>query len=73
MSEVRKGKYTHYKGNEYELLDIGINTETEEEFVIYKSLCDPSKIWLRPKDMFFEYVDVPEYDYKGPRFKFVGE
>ncbi len=73
MSEVIKGKYIHYKGNEYELLDVGVHTETEEEFVIYKSMRDPSKTWLRPKKMFFEEVDVSEYNYKGPRFKFVGE
>lgn len=48
--------YQHYKGQQYELLYIGTHTETLERLVVYKSLSD-NKIWIRPKNMFHEYID----------------
>ncbi len=60
------GKYRHFKGNEYMVMDIGYHTETKEAMVIYYDCKDPSKIWVRPLSMFTEEVDRP--DYKGPRF-----
>ncbi len=63
---IRGGKYRHFKGNEYIVMDIGYHTETSEAMVIYYDCKDPSKIWVRPLAMFMEHVDRPEY--KGPRF-----
>lgn len=62
-----QGIYRHYKGTEYEVLGTGIHTETEEKMVIYRSIEEPEKVWLRPYDMFFETVTI---DGEGiPRFK----
>ncbi|HWT40755.1 MAG TPA: DUF1653 domain-containing protein [Dongiaceae bacterium] len=36
----------------------GIHTETEEKFIVYKSLYAPYTIWVRPYDMFFETVII---------------
>ncbi len=52
------GMYRHYKGNEYEVLGIGLHTEIEEKLVVYKGLYEPYQIWVRPYDMFFETVIV---------------
>lgn len=52
------GKYRHYKGNEYDVIGAGIDTETEARVVVYKSLTAPFTIWVRPYDMFFEVVTV---------------
>ncbi len=52
------GRYRHYKGNEYEVIGEGTHSETEEKFVVYKSLYEPFTIWVRPFDMFFEPVEV---------------
>ena len=52
------GMYRHYKGNEYEVLGIGLHTEIEEKLVVYKGLYEPYQIWVRPYDMFFEPVIV---------------
>lgn len=61
------GKYLHYKGNEYEVIGVGVHTETEEKLVIYKALYDLNQTWIRPYDMFFETVEI---DGKViPRFK----
>ena len=35
---VKKGKYRHFKGMEYEVLGVGKHSETQEEMVVYKAL-----------------------------------
>lgn len=51
-----KATYRHYKGNLYEIIGEAIHSETLEEMVIYQDLSDLSKVWVRPKEMFFENV-----------------
>ncbi len=58
IDEVAKGKYRHYKGNEYEVLEVGTHTETGEQFVVYRALYGDGQIWIRPVLMFLETVDV---------------
>lgn len=58
MTEDITGRYRHYKGNEYEVVGVGLHTETEERLAIYKDIHDPDKTWVRPYDMFFETVVV---------------
>lgn len=68
--EVKKGKYRHFKGNEYEVIDTGFDSENMEEVVIYKALYGDNKIWVRPKHMFLENTW-----YKGEyvkRFTYIG-
>jgi hypothetical protein len=71
--EIKKGIYKHFKGNEYEVIDIGFHSETQEPFVVYRALYGEKKLWVRPANMFLEEVDKPEIGYKGPRFVFVRE
>lgn len=70
-SESITGKYRHYKGNEYEVIGIGLHTETEEKTVVYKDIKTPDKIWVRPYDMFFETVIIDGEEI--PRFKKIGD
>lgn len=53
-----KGRYRHYKGQEYELLAEAEHTETGEVFVVYRALYGDHSVWIRPKDMFCETVRV---------------
>ena len=62
-----KGRYRHYKGDEYEVIGIGLNTETNERMVLYKPLyelgpelreIDGNLVFCRPYIMFFEKVTV---------------
>ena len=70
---MKKGIYKHFKGNEYEVIDTALHSETQEQFVVYRALYGEKKLWVRPLAMFLEEVDKPEINYKGPRFVFVRE
>ena len=63
---IPTGKYKHFKGNEYVVMDIGYHSETSEAMVIYYDCNDPSKIWIRPLSMWNETVKRDGYE--GPRF-----
>ncbi len=64
------GIYRHFKGKLYYVTSMAIHTETEEELVIYHPIDDWKKVFARPKNMFFEEVEVNGE--KMPRFEFMG-
>ena len=57
-SNIEKGIYRHYKGNEYEVLFTATDSETLEEMVVYKALYGEKKIWVRPAFMWNEEVEL---------------
>ena len=69
---MKLGKYQHSKtGNYYRVITVAKHSETHEDLVVYESLYENpvSKVWVRPKKMFLEEVEI-----KGkrvPRFGFV--
>ena len=65
------GKYRHYKGNEYLVVDIATHSETEEEMVVYKALYGDGKLWVRPLSMWNEKVEVNGKEVL--RFTHIGE
>jgi hypothetical protein len=71
----RKGKYQHYKGQYYELLDVVFHSETEEQLVLYKPLCKDNDgqqhLWVRPYEMFFEQVEIAGKTLA--RFAYIGD
>ena len=52
--------YEHYKGKTYRVLGIARHSETLEEMVLYEALYenDLGKIWVRPKAMFLENIEL---------------
>ena len=38
QQEIKRGKYRHFKGNEYEVLCVAKHSETEEPMVVYRAL-----------------------------------
>ena len=69
--EVRKGKYRHFKGSEYEVVDTARCSETDATYVVYRALYDTAGgLWIRPVDMFLEHVErdgrvVERFSYMG--------
>ena len=55
---IKKGIYTHYKGNKYELVAIASHSETLEKMVVYKALYGDGEFWVRPLSMWDEEVLV---------------
>lgn len=68
--EIKKGRYRHFKGNEYEVLYIAKNSETLEEMVVYRALYGDCDVWVRPADMWDETVVRDGVEYK--RFTYIG-
>jgi hypothetical protein len=68
---MRKGIYRHYKGKMYEVLDEAMHSETMEPMVIYRALYGNFDLWVRPKDMFLEKVQLAAGEV--PRFEYVRE
>ena len=69
--ELKKGKYRHFKGKEYELLGIATHSETLEQMVVYRALYGDRGIWVRPAGMWSETVEKDGYI--GPRFQYIGD
>jgi hypothetical protein len=74
MNELELGIYEHYKGRLYEVIGVGLHTETKplEKFVIYQQLYATEKfkfgtIWIRPLEMFLGKIKINEKNIK--RFK----
>ena len=55
---IQKGKYRHYKGNEYEVIGVANHSETLEKMVVYRALYGEGDIWVRPLSMWDEEVEV---------------
>lgn len=67
--KLKLGKYQHYKGGMYEVIDTVIHSEDESVLVLYRPLYGEGKLWVRPYSMFTEEVQTDEG--KKPRFAFV--
>ena len=63
--EVLIGRiYKHYKGNYYITLELALNTETEEQMVIYKALYGEGKVFARPLTSFTEKVEGKNQEHR---------
>jgi hypothetical protein len=68
--KVKQGRYRHYKGNEYIVLGVAKHSETLEEMVVYQQGYGEQGLWVRPKDMFLETVELDGQ--RVDRFQFIG-
>jgi len=66
---MKKGKYRHYKGGEYEVHGVARHSETGEQLVVYTPLYGEGGLWVRPLDMFEETVHSDGRD--QPRFQLI--
>ena len=71
MSEIKIGKYRHFKGGEYEVIGIAKDSETLEDMVVYRALYGDGGMWVRSAEMFGETV-IREGKIL-PRFEYIGK
>jgi hypothetical protein len=45
---IKPGRYIHFKGNEYEVIDTASHSESSEEMVVYHASYGDGKLWVRP-------------------------
>ena len=73
MSDLKVGRYQHYKGNFYAVVGNAINSETLEEVVVYRALYESTEfgknvLWVRSKKDFLGNVtkdgkEIPRFAY----------
>lgn len=68
---IQPGLYRHYKGGEYDVIDIAIHSETEEQMVLYRPRYGERALWVRPLAMFEEMLSVGGQQVQ--RFSFVND
>lgn len=61
-SELKIGKYKHYKGDVVEVIGLALHSETLEEMAVYRHIdgrrAGEPYYWVRPLKMFNEVVEV---------------
>ena len=61
------GRYRHFKGGEYLLVDFARHSETQEWMVVYRALYGNGGLWVRPAAMWADQVNTA--DGPVPRFR----
>ena len=70
-TEIKPGRYRHYKGNEYLVLYTATHSETREKMVVYQALYGDGGIWVRPANMWNETIEID--DRRMKRFEYLGD
>jgi hypothetical protein len=52
--------FQHFRGGKYKLIGFGKDSETLKDVVIYQALYGANQIWVRPYDIFFSKVKLPD-------------
>jgi len=56
---IEAGVYKHYKGQLYEVVGVGLDSETTKPVVTYIPLYESNvPFWVRSYEMFLEYIDI---------------
>lgn len=66
---MKKGKYRHFKGGEYEVHGVARHSETGDQLVVYTPLYGEGGLWVRPLAMFEETVNHDGRE--QPRFQLI--
>ncbi|WP_416307786.1 DUF1653 domain-containing protein [Neptunicella sp. SCSIO 80796] len=68
---LKPGRYRHYKGNDYQVIDVATHSEDGSLLVVYRPLYGEGKLWVRPLSMFTEMVNIDGHEH--PRFAYLGD
>lgn len=70
-TDIKIGRYRHFKGKEYAVLYTATHSETLETYVVYRQLYDDGDVWIRPITMFLETIERDGK--KQQRFTYIGK
>lgn len=71
MPELKiNGIYRHFKGDYVLVIDVALDSETLEKYVIYRELYGDNILWIRPVDMFLSEVDHKKYPDISQKYRF---
>lgn len=70
LPSIEPGRYRHFKGAHYEVLDVVRHSETLAPLVLYRPLETDVGMWVRPFEMFVAQVEVEGM--MRPRFERIG-
>ena len=68
---LEPGLYEHFKGNQYQVIDVAKHSETSEQHVVYRALYGERGLWIRPLSMFDELITRDGKTFK--RFQFISD
>jgi hypothetical protein len=73
-NDIQLGIYEHYKKKRYEVIGVAQDSDTLEEFVVYRALYNSEEfgdhaLWIRPKAEFLEDVEIDGK--RVPRFQYI--
>lgn len=73
---MQLGIYEHYKKKRYEVIGIARDSDTLEEFVVYRALYNSEEfgdhaLWVKSKSLFLKDVEIDGV--RVPRFRFLRE
>lgn len=70
-TDIKLGRYRHFKGNEYDVIYIANHSETLELMVVYRALYGKQEVWVRPASMWDDNVERDGILFK--RFTYLGD
>lgn len=70
-AQVPLGRYRHFKGNLYDLVEIAHHSETLEPMAVYRALYGEKGLWVRPLAMFLETIQRDGQELQ--RFQYIGD
>lgn len=70
-SSIQPGRYRHFKGGEYEVIELALHSETELPHVVYRPLYGEARWWIRPLDLFTDHKLIDGR--KVARFERIGD